>query len=333
MSNLIERIKKSTSYQNASLAKDIRSNPELDLELKRKTSFLDSINPSTATRMYYVKHGLTEILRCKFCNNQISNVNNIFCSKRCAQLYFNKDQTYKDGKSKSIKLSYSKKTKIERELIKEHRKLTFLKKYGVSVNFLIPEVKEKISTTFLKKYGETVPSKSSKVKDKAKKTCLEKYGAVAASCTNEVKKKIMETTILRYGVDNTYMVKYKIYKFPSGKTIKVQGYENRAIDQLLFDNYSESDIFAGSDLLREIGYIRYEYLGKVHRYYPDIFIKSENKIIEVKSEYTFTRNYDKILQKMKSCVSRGFTYEFWVFGKKLKIITPTDYENFYSKEK
>jgi len=40
--------------------------------------------------------------------------------------------------------------------------------------------------------------------------------------------------------------------------------------------------------------IWYEFEDKRRRYYPDIYIKSQNKIIEVKSDYTFYKEYDKI---------------------------------------
>lgn len=46
------------------------------------------------------------------------------------------------------------------------------------------------------------------------------------------------------------------------------------------------------------------------RNFPDIYIPSENKIIEVKSKYTFEVNQKVNLLKEKSMKDAGFNFEF-----------------------
>jgi hypothetical protein len=55
---------------------------------------------------------------------------------------------------------------------------------------------------------------------------------------------------------------------------------------------------------------------KIHKHYPDIYIKSENKIIEVKSIRTFELHKDKVLLKRKSAIELGFLYELWIYDSK-----------------
>lgn len=59
---------------------------------------------------------------------------------------------------------------------------------------------------------------------------------------------------------------------------------------------------------------------KDRTYLPDIYIKSENKIIEVKSKWTYELELDKNNLKKETCLSIGLKFEFWVFDKKGQIL-------------
>lgn len=108
---------------------------------------------------------------------------------------------------------------------------------------------------------------------------------------------------------------WKDYIFPSGETRKIQGYENYALDELL-ETYHENDIITER---RQVPKIKYSINGKKMVYYPDIYIKSENLIIEVKSDYTYRLNKIKNIMKALATKKSGFVYEFWVYrnGNKL----------------
>lgn len=109
---------------------------------------------------------------------------------------------------------------------------------------------------------------------------------------------------------------WKEYTFPSGKTRKVQGYENHAFDELL-KIYHEDEIITER---RQVPKIKYSINSKKMIYYPDIYIKSKNLIIEVKSDYTYKLNRVKNIIKAIATKKYGFFYEFWVYrnGNKLK---------------
>jgi hypothetical protein len=114
--------------------------------------------------------------------------------------------------------------------------------------------------------------------------------------------------------------RYYNYCFPSGKTIKIQGYEKYAIDYLLKIGYSEDDIKTES---KEKPHFRYNYLDKERVYKPDIYLEKDNLIIEVKSLFTYNLENQMNLEKEKTCLNSGFEFQFWIFDRKgnLEIIS------------
>ena len=51
-------------------------------------------------------------------------------------------------------------------------------------------------------------------------------------------------------------------------------------------------------------------------YYPDIYIKSLNKIIEVKSTWTYKMYKEKNIAKWNATINSGYEFEVWVFNNK-----------------
>jgi hypothetical protein len=154
--------------------------------------------------------------------------------------------------------------------------------------------------TFLKNYGVKCGLQDKGIRELGKHTCLKKYGVYHPSQNPEI--------ALKMKISN-----YKDYILPSGKIVQVQGYEDRALD-ILLEKYDEYDlIISNKNIFKELGAIKY--IGKdnkEHYYYPDIYIKSENKVIEVKSNYTFHKEYDKNILKKKACIKMGLDFEFMV---------------------
>ena len=103
---------------------------------------------------------------------------------------------------------------------------------------------------------------------------------------------------------------YKDYILPSGKIVKLQGYEPKALTELL-TIYRENDIIIGvKDINGNIGKINYMYENIEHRYYPDFYIKSTNTIIEVKSQWTYDKWKEKNELKKMACLKAGFDFKF-----------------------
>jgi hypothetical protein len=178
---------------------------------------------------------------------------------------------------------------------------TCIRKYGVPHISQTKQFKEKVKQTFLKNYGVDNPNKTKVVRDKIKKTCIEKYGVEYPSQNKEVQEKTQKNA-----------KKYKEYKMPCGEIRKVQGYEPFALDYLV-TQYKEDDIKTNRKDVPRIPYVVEE---KRHYYFPDIYIPSENKIIEVKSTWTYKCKTDNIPHKEKATKEAGYNYEIWVYNKK-----------------
>ncbi len=197
--------------------------------------------------------------------------------------------------------------KIKAEKYKE----TCLEKYGVINTGLLSNVKEKIQKSFKEHFGGH-PKQNEKVQEKWKQTCLEKYGG-HPNQNREVQIKAEK---------NSY--KFKTFTFPSGKPVKCQGYEDRALTELCV-SHKEEDIIVGRG---EVPIIPF-YIGEVeHKYFPDIYLKSENLIIEVKSEWTIKLKRAYLEEKAKGVLVAGYKFELWLYnakGQKCKKMSLEEY--------
>ena len=209
---------------------------------------------------------------------------------------------------------------------KEKMKATNLERYGFECTMQNPDIREKAKATNLERYGFECSMQNPDIREKAKATNLERYGFECVMQNPEIKEKAKATNLERYGFEYScqnaevqekiFKYRMKKYRLPSGKEILIQGYENYALD-ILLSKYDEDEILTQKTDMPVIKY----YLGKkTKRYFPDIYIPHENKIIEVKSIWTYRRNLVKNNIKALSTRSLGFEYETWVFNEKGQII-------------
>lgn len=235
--------------------------------------------------------------------------------------------------------------------VKEKKKQTCMLRYGITTNLLLPETIDKIKETTLKQYGVVNPSQSEEIKIKMKKanlrirgvenpmqseevklkkrqTNLERYGVIYPVQLQQTKEKSKQTCLLKYGVEYPMQnekvseksgkcaYRVKEYIFPSGNTIFVQGYEPFALDILIDENIHEDDIITSRKNIPEIWY---NSNNKKKRYYVDIFIKSLNKFIEVKSTWTYEKDKEKIELTKKRVEEEGYIFECWIFNAKKEL--------------
>lgn len=206
---------------------------------------------------------------------------------------------------------------------------TFRKKYGVDWSSQLDFQKTKSKNTKLERYGVATYNNSEITKLKNKnKSILEK---------NLINEKRRNTNIEKYGVGNCFLkpdVKSKSarsnsygkeFTMPSGKIIRVRGYESQAILELL-NLYNENQILV-NDVLQSFNLPVFSYIDhRRHKlnYYPDVYIPEENKIIEVKSHWWWNGNNDpkyssrlkNNLNKRKAVLDKGYIYELWLYKDK-----------------
>lgn len=140
--------------------------------------------------------------------------------------------------------------------------------------------------------------------ERTEKTNIEKYGG---------KNVMFDKEIFAKSVINSY--KRKEYIFPSGRMEYVMGYEPTTIDELLKEGIEEDDIECTIADVPKIIYIGED--NKEHPYFPDIFIKSKNKIIEVKSEYIYQKDREKNERKWKE-TAKIYDLEVRIYDKRGK---------------
>jgi len=171
-------------------------------------------------------------------------------------------------------------------------------------------IKQKARATIMKKLGVPYALQSSIVQNKIKATNLKKYGVKHPNQSPEIQNKIQ-----------TNGLRFKPYICPSGITRNIQGYEHFALDQIfLTDKLPENDVYTDR---KDVPRILYNNKSKQKYYFPDIWIKSQNKLIEVKSTWTYTLHKETNILKWRASKENGYHHEFWIFTPKghLTIIT------------
>jgi len=239
----------------------------------------------------------------------------------------------------------------KKNIIINKRKDTCLKKYGETSYSKTDECKKLTIKKNIKKYGVEHPFKIKEIKDKIKITCLEKYGVDNISKLEEIKnikrqiafnktdeekyltrERYKNTCLEKYGVehlsqDSDFLEEllkksfsYKSYRLPSGKIISLQGYEPYIMSYLL-KTYNEKDIlYKNIDIENKIGKIYYDNEGKSSRYFPDLYLISENRIIEVKSTFTYELDLIKNISKRNECIKRKINFNFYIYDNINKVI-------------
>lgn len=171
---------------------------------------------------------------------------------------------------------------------------------------------ERKKATNVIKFGAISYTGTPEYKERYKKTCLEKYGTEHVMQSIEVQERTEKSGH-----------SYKPYTLPSGTIIKIQGYENYALDVLL-KTYTESQIKTSRKDQPEIWYT--DKKGQRHRYFSDIFIPHANLIIEVKSTWTYKKGMcqGKLQLQEEACLRQGYQYKYMIFTDTGKEYIPDD---------
>ncbi|MFW6281209.1 MAG: DUF7487 domain-containing protein [bacterium] len=230
--------------------------------------------------------------------------------------------------------------------IKEKIKQTNLEKYGVENPYVFKS--DLWNYNLNKKYGDKNYNNKEKIKQthlahtkkeieianrKRVKTCIKKYGTENPLQNEKIKKKTIDKIKEKYGgvgfqiedvfnkaLENQYK-KYQI--IVDGKEFNLQGHEPIVLRFLIEnENISIEEI----ECHKNVPTIYYRFNDKKHRHFPDIFIKNENRIIEVKSEYTLYECSDDALEiqkaKMEYGKKMGYVYQVYLYkrNKEMEII-------------
>jgi predicted RNA-binding Zn-ribbon protein involved in translation (DUF1610 family) len=265
--------------------------------------------------MHIILHGskflcpeCTEIHR----RNRLSEIHNTAeCKEKIKTTCFEKYGTENPSLNTEIKEKIG--NKVRSKEAREKYKQTSIKNYGTEhpmFNLQVKEimrekisskeVQDKIIATSLERFGAERNTKTSAFREQYTATCIERFGVRSPVQNADIFDKMMKTTH-----------RYKDFITPSGQIIQCQGYEHFALETLFY-MYDEGDIKTG----RAVPEIWYKLNRKRRRYFCDIYIPSENLIIEVKSGYTFNKEKTMNIAKQNACITAGFNFEFWIFNEK-----------------
>jgi len=187
---------------------------------------------------------------------------------------------------------------------KTHRSEIMIEKYkddGVRQQF-----STKMMATRRQVYGENCMRTGGSVFIKARRTMLDRYGVEHFAHTDAFRTMIRSDAWWDATRKGCY--RNKDYVLPSGKVIKVQGYEDWACDDLLM-HYQEQLLYFGKD----VPSFRYNYMGRERLYHPDIYVPSEKLIIEVKSVFTFGDSFPRNNAKREAVIGNGYAFQYMIY--------------------
>lgn len=269
----------------------------------------------TSQNLYHIFYDINEIPLCLHCKKETTRFwgfhkgYSTYCSYSCAS----NNDLIKENRKKLFMMKHGvdNMMKINDSIVR--RKKTVKEKYGVESVFQLDSFKEKRKRTSLQRFGVEHPSQSKLIKEKTKETCFSRYGGHPNQSS------------LFFKLHGNKRYKKKKYIMPSGNIIQIQGCENFCLDYLL-KTFDETDIIIGNKLIeKEIGKIFYDQDNKQKRYFPDIYIKSENRIIEVKSWYTYNGEgknsnlFKTNLLKKYGTIKKGLAFNFFIYNRKNKL--------------
>ena len=211
---------------------------------------------------------------------------------------------------------------------------------AAQVNNFLESQKEKSKLTKLERYGISSYNNSEQSASKNKNKSVEEKNII-----NEKRRK---TNLELHGVANCFFKpgvkeksatsnsKGKEFVLPSGKIVRLRGYEDLVIS-ILLKSYNEDQLVI-DDMLQQYQIPIFSYVNvnqHTAHYYPDIYIPSENKIIEVKSRWWWDGNgnpkhssrLENNLRKRKAVIAKGYNYELWLYQdkKNYKILNDSNF--------
>lgn len=220
------------------------------------------------------------------------------------------------------------------EKTRDKTRKTCVARYGVPYVIASPTNTAARIQKFIEIYGGRSPNHHPVIAAKIKATTLAKNGGKWFTQTDEWYEKTKATNREKYGADffcqsdkghekfSKCTYQWKDFVLPSGKKLRVQGYEGFAITELL-KFYSEDQIVVESvDISARVGKFWYMLPGESarRRYFPDIYIIPTNTIVEVKSVYTYSQQKVRNAAKRQACIDRGFNFAYIVFNPDSEII-------------
>jgi len=130
------------------------------------------------------------------CGQEVRYLSSRFRPGHCSRNF-----EIKQKKKQTCLKNYGVENPLQSNEIKEAMKQNCMENVGVENSFQIKKNQEKYKQTCLKKYGVEHNFKVKECRNKCKQTCLKNYGVENPFQSEEIKGKIKQTNLKRYGVE------------------------------------------------------------------------------------------------------------------------------------
>jgi hypothetical protein len=229
-------------------------------------------------QLYNYKKNITEIPKC-YCGNSLKFIDykkgyREFCSRKCM---LNSDD------------------------IKEKRKKTNLKKYGVDNPSKSPEIRKKVEETNLKKFNAKYPLMNSDKMSESKKYFLEKYNVDNPSKLNFVQEKRQKTNKKLYGNENYFKTEDYISKTNKTKKKKYgdSNYNNRIkYRETMLTKYNVDNPMKSEDIRKKAINTNLKKYGKEYFTQTEIYRNNIKKTISEKNKKYFKEHGVKMVKNI-----------------------------------
>lgn len=175
----------------------------------------------------------------------------------------------------------------------------------------------------IRKFLESKSTKESREKSaegarKGRQSQINKFGAAGFARPDVQEKAQLNNQTVRNGLRSKYKSCYV-----NDIEFIVQGFEPIFLE----NNKSNFDLTLLSSSRKDVPKIIYD----EKRYYPDFFYSPNNTVYEIKSIYTFVKDYETIIKKVKATLDHGFNIQLCLIRKSkeeydLLLHTEIDYD-------
>jgi hypothetical protein len=245
----------------------------------------------------------------------------------------------KDRLTAAIQGKYGVDNPFQSEEVKSKIRVKLMTKFGVDNPRKVPELVKKAGETCTRKYGVDHFMRQPHIKEACRtnrsrllKGIKARFGTDSPYSSPDVRKASNKTIIVNHGgaalsdVDPTSLPHWtkvgSVFRTISrrnrarkvfvseGVQIPLQGYEAKVLSELVFRHGMDLRDFE-FDSIPEIPYFDPS-RGIWRVYHPDFWIPRLNWVIEVKSDWTFSRDKETNLAKYHAAVGLGYTMNFIV---------------------
>lgn len=286
---LIEKFKLSKRFEYKILSSKIDRDENLKNELYQNTTDLNKDRTTRDRLNWVIKDNNWKEGICGCCKINPKSFLKVACdNKSCLA-------------SESQKIVHKNFSRDKKEEIRKNKENTYLKKYGVKHNFLIPKVIEDRKNTWIKNYGEDNPNKSQIVKDKIIKTNNDRWGGNSPMSNDLIKNKSIET--LRKTFNNLDIVNNSQLKEIQEKK------RLNSINKWGFDNHMKNPEFRNTFFEKYFTKVPYYSGGNYREYdHKGVILKLQGYEPQVLKYLTEIYPNNEILGGPKDMIQYKFNY-------------------------